>query len=288
MVMHSKNTKSEYTIAVLKVKAAKTVNVVFCAIGIALAAAVNVFTYSTAYKFTALCLSAALVVFLASLLYKNAREMTATTEIAKKGAYACRMTKKQHDDIARQQIRVGRQFNMSAFLVVFTVEAVILVVMYMLLESRVFLLFMAVFTLACFAVTVLANLYLSARLYEKKEYCTLYENGILVGGEVIRFKASEGDVKELFVFDDYFFIKYKRRALFGVSYTSEIIVPTTGAYKDTTKKNATAALCDILKVARAVEIPSPYFEARDYYAETGSHVFKQSAKTDAINETATV
>ncbi len=286
--MRSKSTKSDYTKAVLRVRAAKIVNVVFCGLGIALAAAANYFTYTTVYKFTALCLSVTLAIFLGALLYKNAREMKATTEIARKGAYACRLTKKEHDEIASQQIRVGRQFNMSAFLVVITVESIILVVMYMLFESSVFLMFMAVFTLACFGVTVLANLYLSARLYEKKEYCTVSEDGILVGGEVIRFKAVEGDARELYIFDDYFLLKFKKRALFGISHMSEVIIPTSGSYKDTSKKNAAAALCDILRITKATEIASPYYAAREYDTEMKGHKFKGSAKSDELKEKATV
>ncbi len=286
--MRSKNTKSDYTKAVLKVRAARIVNVVFCGVGIALSAAVNFFTYGTVYKFTALCLSVTFAVFLGALLYKNAREMRSATEIARKGIYACKLSKKEHDDIARQQIRVGRQFNMTAFLAVITVESIILVIMYMLFESRVFLLFMAIFTLACFGIAVLANLYLSARLYEKKEYCTVSEDGILVCGEVIRFRANEGDARELYVFDDYFLLKYRRRAIFGVSHPSDIIIPTSGAYKDTSKKSAAAALCDALRISKATELPCPYYEAREYGEKKEWRRFKSSAKSDALKDKATV
>ena len=277
--MHSKSIKSDYTAAILKIEKSRLINVILCSVGIAAALALNLFTYSSTYKFSGLCLSLALAIFLAALLYKSLREKKAVIEIARRGVYACKLSKEQRSDIAKNQLRIGRQFNMFAFLVVVTVEAIILVIMYLALNSSVFLLFMAVFTLFCFGCAILSNLYLAVRLTEGNEYCTVSDNGIVVCGEVLRFSSAEGDARELIAFDDYYLLSYKRRAIFGVSYTSQIIFPTDGSLKNGLGKNADDALCEALGLTNIKSVASPFYEARSYFDEDVKR-FKATAKSD--------
>ncbi len=272
--MHSKSNPSDYMRSVLAVRAARITNIVCCAVFIALTLAGAALAYGTTYRYTALCLALALAVLLGALIFKNAKELRAVARIAGTGVYAARLSREQQRDVRRALVREGRAFSFTAFLILTTLEAVVLVIMYIVLKSEVFLLFLAGFSLASFGIAVLSPLYLSARLSKKNAFCTVSENGALLAGEVIPFSTRRGDPLELLCFDDYYLLRLRRDAVFGITYRTKLLLPANGALKHGIDKPIPAALAETLGLGAARELGAPYYESRDYTDGAGKTVFK--------------
>ncbi|MEA5051520.1 MAG: hypothetical protein VB021_08660 [Oscillospiraceae bacterium] len=280
--MHSKTNRSQYMTAVLAVRRARIVNLVLCAVGAAAAAAAALYFYRTAYRFSALCLAAAFCILFAALIVRNAREMRAVMRIASAGVYAAKLTPVQQRAVRRALVREGRSFSFTAFLVLTTIEGIVLVTMYIALGSDVFLLFLAGFALLGFGAAVLSPLYLAARLSEKPGFCTLSENGALFAGEVVPFSVKKGDPLELLRFTDYYLLRLRREAVFGITYRTRLLIPADGALKTGLTGTADAALARTLGLAGVRTFGVPYYESRDYAAKADDQKGAPAPEKEAL------
>ena len=132
--------KSEYALGLVRARRTRAVNAVLCAVGMLAAVAATVLTWGREFGFAVLGLSAAAAVGLGALLVKNVKEAKAVALVRETGTYAVKLTDAWQDTVRAFQLKRGRQFYMTVFLVLTTVEAAVLTVLFMVTGSSVYLL----------------------------------------------------------------------------------------------------------------------------------------------------
>jgi len=264
--MAAKAKKPDYNAAILSARASRISNAVLCGIGVVslVGAAVCGWLWFADYLLLVLFTVAALLVPLTALFVKNLGEIKSIERIAKTGTYAAKLSQRQQDTIRVQLSSQGKQFYFTAFLVVATIEAIILVVLSDVFDNELYLLLMALFSLAAISVAAVASMYLSARLRVRGAFATVSSKGVLTSREVLPFEAKNGEVLSLIRFDDYYRIEFIKREIFGIRRRGCVIVPTDGVLKNGIGGSADEVLARTLALQRITVIHSNYYPSRDY------------------------
>ncbi|MEG2083643.1 MAG: hypothetical protein RRY38_03480, partial [Oscillospiraceae bacterium] len=202
------------------------------------------------------------------LLVKNLREAAAVAEIAYRGVYAARMTRKQQSDVRKNQVRQGQIFYLRFFLILCIPESIVLVIMGRIFDSDVFLLIMGLFALALLSIVFVSTLYLSARLNVKHAFCTVSSHGIITSREVLPFSAKDGDVGILTKFDDYYVMTFKKIEIFGIKHDDVLIFPNDGVLKNGIEgEDAATVLAGTLGLRSYKVKPTEFVENRELYGD---------------------
>lgn len=263
--------KADYAVSVTRARSSRVLNVCVCAAacGLLLAGVIAVFFLARTYILLVASIAVAAAVPILAMLAKNLREVHAVERIAENGVYAAKLSEAQQEEISEDQLRQGRQFYYTAFLCITFAEFVLLVGLYSLLHSDLFLMVLAIFALASFAVAFLASLYLSARLHVAHAFCTVSRWGILVGREVLPFDAKgDHDVLSVLRFDDYYRVEFLKTEILGLRHRATILVPTNGVLKNGLAGDANEMVTRALGLRRLTIVHSEYYESLDYSEET--------------------
>lgn len=280
--MSVKRRKPDYSAAISLARSSRISNAVMCAVGaaVAVAAAIAGFFLAADYALLILSVCVTLLLPLTALLVKNLQEVRAVERIAKTGTYAAKLDDSQQEDIRIHLLRQGRQFYLTAFLVIATPEAAILILMSTLFKNDLFLLLMAIFSLAALSVAAIAGLYLSARLRTLHAFSTVSSMGVLTSREVLPFDARAGEVLSLIRFDDYYRIEFIKREILGIRRRASVIIPTDGVLKNGIDGNVDEVLARTLGLKRITVIHSKFYESRDYSEEAVNALASRKAAQD--------
>ena len=263
MLGKNKN-RSEYALGLVRARRSRVSTAAVSAVGLAAAVAAGVLAWGGEYAMAALGLAAAAAVGLAALLVKNVKEAKAVDRIRETGTYAVKLTDAWQDKVRAFQLRRGRQFYMTVFLVLSTVEAVVLTVLFLVTGSSVYLLYLAAFALICLFIAFAAGLYLGVRLADRCAYITVSPHGAVVCGDVVTFSVEKEDVQTVYAFDDAYLVRLRREGLFGFVYNSELLLPAGGAVRKGLDMTADEAVCAALGVDALTEVEGDFYENRSY------------------------
>lgn len=283
MSLKKSNRKPDYAVAVTTARSARITNGVLCAVGCALllAAVAACFFLARDYVPLAASVCATLLIPLVALLVKSFAEVRAIERIAQTGVYAAKLSEMQQEEMRDDLLRQGRQFYLTAFLCIAFPEAIVLTVMNKVLKNDLFLLIMAIFTLACLAVACLASLYLGARLRVRRPFCTVSPKGVLTSREVLPFDAKKKEVLSLVRFDDFFRIEFVKTEILGIRHRASVIVPTDGVLKNGVGGDPNEIMARTLGLRRITIIHSDFYESLDYSEETVNALAAAQLRGDA-------
>ncbi|MEG0832395.1 MAG: hypothetical protein RR058_08065 [Oscillospiraceae bacterium] len=282
MRLKNNSSRRSYNREIHRAHSSRTVNAILCAICIVLCLgeAVYAWLYAPDIRLAAAAAALSLSLLLSQLMIKSIREAKAVKLIGASGKYASMLTAYQQETIRDQQQRLGSITYFKVFAVFLACEMTVLTIFYIIFKNAAFLLLMASLSLFAFFITLIAAMFLSARLVTRDAFFTISGDGILSSGEVLPFDAKKGEALSLEEYPDFYRLRFVKTMIFGIKYTSSIIFPTDGALK----KGVDGSVCEVLRIMlrlpEVMHFSYPYSEKRDEV------LFSDYVKACANNENA--
>ncbi len=186
-----------------------------------------------AYRY-ALC-SAALSGVLFSLVraLSGLSERKSCREIIRDSVYAVRLSSDQQKLISRTLARQSAKEHFLCYSAVLLILSVILILSYIKSGNKSSLVVLSAAALAGLCAALLSYVRDVVRTASGDGFCTVSGKGIIQAGRVIPFRAANGDVLEMIMFDDCYAVRFVTGGVLGLMVRTDFPLPKRGSVSRT-------------------------------------------------------